>query len=344
MNLLFTSAGRRSYLIEYFKEALGDRGVIHAANSSLYSTAMEFSDYAIQSPLIHEEAYIPFLKAYCIQHDITAIIPLFDVDLPILAKNQREFNDIGVTIIVSSEEVINRCNDKWKTYIFLKEKGFHTPLTYLSISDVQEAIRLEQLDFPLIVKPRWGMGSVSVYEVENMEELIVLYEKTKRTIHSTYLTFEAQQSIEQSIIIQEKLIGQEYGLDVINDLDGEYQAVIVKKKLSMRSGETDCAETVVNHELVKVGEQLSRSLGHVGNLDVDAFNVKGVPFILEMNARFGGGYPFSHMANANLPEAIIKWLAHEKVEKSLLEADIGIVSVKNLTIIKIGNRNPIPAS
>ena len=34
MNILFTSGGRRSYLIKYFKEALGNQGEIHVANSS----------------------------------------------------------------------------------------------------------------------------------------------------------------------------------------------------------------------------------------------------------------------------------------------------------------------
>ena len=33
MNILLTSAGRRTYLVEYFKEALAGHGKVYASNS-----------------------------------------------------------------------------------------------------------------------------------------------------------------------------------------------------------------------------------------------------------------------------------------------------------------------
>ena len=116
-------------------------------------------------------------------------------------------------------------------------------------------------------------------------------------------------------------------------LNGNYMMTVVKKKYAMRSGEADCAETVETKELDHLGAKLSRIMRHIGNLDTDAFIVNGVPFILEMNARFGGGYPFSHLAGINLPKAIIKWLKGEQVERSLLEPTIGVIGHKELTIV-----------
>lgn len=29
--------------------------------------------------------------------------------------------------------------------------------------------------------------------------------------------------------------------------------------------------------------------------------------VLELNPRFGGGYPYSHVAGANIPAAIVSW-------------------------------------
>lgn len=98
-------------------------------------------------------------------------------------------------------------------------------------------------------------------------------------------------------------MGQEYGLDVINDLEGNYQNTIVKQKYAMRSGETDCALTVRWEEADKLGKTLSILLHHIGNLDVDVFKVEEKIYVLEMNARFGGGYPFSHLAGVDLPQA-----------------------------------------
>ena len=34
MNILLTSAGRRGYMVNYFKEALGEQGEVHVANST----------------------------------------------------------------------------------------------------------------------------------------------------------------------------------------------------------------------------------------------------------------------------------------------------------------------
>jgi carbamoyl-phosphate synthase large subunit len=75
----------------------------------------------------------------------------------------------------------------------------------------------------------------------------------------------------------------------------------------MRSGETDIAITLKNEILEKLGEKLSKSLKHTGNLDVDVFFDGKTPYILELNPRFGGGYPFTHLAGGNVVMAYIDW-------------------------------------
>lgn len=333
MNILFTSAGRRSYLVNYFKEALNGKGKVHVANSSRLSTAMISGDYSVVAPSIYEKEYIPFLKSYCIHNKIQAIIPLFDLDLIMLSRCKKEFKEIGVQVIVSSEEVIAVCNDKWESYNFLKKKGFNTPTTFLTVNDALKAIGKGEIHFPLMVKPRWGMGSISIFEADNVEELSIFYQRALKTIQSTYLSYNAIQNVDACIIIQEKLEGQEYGMDIINNLKGDYELTVIKEKKAMRSGETDCAEVVYNERLEKAGERLSGILKHIGNLDVDAFIVNGNPYILELNARFGGGYPFSHIAGVNLPKAILNWLKGETVEKALFSPQIGVIGFKELTMV-----------
>ena len=333
MNILLTSAGRRGYLVNYFKEAVGDSGEVHVGNSSPNSPAMKYGHQSVVTPIIYSEHYIPFLLKYCLDHNIDALIPLYDIDLPILANHESEFDEIGVKVIVSRKEVITICNDKWLTFNYLKKNGFNTPKTFLRVKDALEAIRKKAISFPLIIKPRWGMGSISIFEVENREELEVLFNKTKRIIHSTYLSFESQQNIENCVLIQEKLDGQEYGLDVINDLHGNYKVTSIKKKIAMRSGETDSAETIIDARLNSMGEKLSNQLKHIGNLDVDAFIVDEIPYVLEMNARFGGGYPFSHLAGVNLPKAIVQWLENELVCDTLLAGKVGVVGYKDIKLL-----------
>lgn len=333
LNLLFTSVGRRSYLVEYFKEALNGNGSVHVANSSDTSPAFRVADYSVVTPLIYDENYIPFLLDYCKNNSINAIISLFDIDLPILSQNKEKFKEIGTSVIVSAPEVIDRCNDKWNTYKFLTGAGFNAPATYINIEDALNDIDNGKISFPLMVKPRWGMGSIAVFEAENKEELKVFYKKVQRNIMNTYLKYESNQDSEKCVLIQEKIIGQEYGLDIINDLNGNYVNTICKMKRAMRSGETDCAVTVSDSELVSIGEKLSKSMGHIGNLDVDVFKGKNAVYVLEMNARFGGGYPFSHMAGVNLPLAIVKWLRGEPVDIGILTAESDVLAQKDIRLV-----------
>lgn len=335
MNILLTSVGRRSYLVKYFKEALGENGEVHVSNSSSITPAFIYADQSTITPLIYENEYIPFLINYCINNKIKAIISLFDIDLLILSVNKKAFEEIGVQVIVSDKDVINICNDKLATYKFLVESGFNAPKTFVSIKTVLEEIKKKEIKFPLIIKPRWGMGSIGVFEAENQYELEVFYNKAISKIKSSYLKYESQENLEQSVLIQEKLPGQEYGLDIINNLKGEYQNTIVKKKYAMRSGETDCAETVDDYDLKTIGKAISEKLRHIANMDMDIFVDGSIFYILELNARFGGGYPFTHIAGVNLPLAIVKWLRGEKVDKSLLTERVGVISQKVIELIEI---------
>src|SRR5690606_21845147 len=110
--------------------------------------------------------YIDFLLEYCLSNSIDAIISLFDVDLPVLAKHKYIFEQKQITLVVSDLQIINLCNDKWMTFSFLSENNFNTPNTFLDIEKCKEAIRSKIISFPIIIKPRWGMGSVGIFEAE----------------------------------------------------------------------------------------------------------------------------------------------------------------------------------
>jgi len=328
MNILFTSSGRRGYLLRFFKEALNGKGLVHAANSIAINTAFLEADRTVVTPLIHDKNYIGFLLDYCDRFAIKVIIPLFDMDLPVLAANIELFQDKGITLVASSTDVAKVCNDKWETYTFLSRNGFHTPMTYLSLNSAVNAISEGELSFPVMVKPRWGMASIGIYVAEDMNELNVLHTKTRRDIERSYLRYESAGSEDSDVITQEILLGQEYGLDVINDLNGSYITTFAKKKIAMRAGETDAAITIKDAMLSDLGKTLSGFLGHKANLDVDVIVSGKKPYILEMNARFGGGYPFSHLAGADLPKAILSWIKGKPADPSCFTLSEGVITMK----------------
>ncbi len=176
-----------------------------------------------------------------------------------------------------------------------------------------------------------------VYQADNDEELRVLDKKIRREIQNGYLKYEAAQDLGSCVLVQEKVCGRELGMDVVNDLEGRYRMAVVKEKTAMRAGETDGAVTVERPLLAETGRRLSGLLKHRGNLDVDILESDGKWFVLEMNARFGGGYPFSHAAGLHLPYALVMWAAGKEPEARYLQARMGIRAQKDIRILALNS-------
>ena len=334
MNILLTSAGRRAYMVKYFKEVLGNEGKVYVSNSDDKSIAFKYADERVISPLIYDENYIPFLLDFCKKKSIDILISLFDIDLLILARHKKEFEKIGTKVIVSDPHIVEICNDKWKTFQFLKDNGFCVPASFLDLNEVIFQIAIGKLSYPIIVKPRYGCGSISVAIAYDEDDLRYLLKKANEDIAHSYLKYESAVT-DNKVIFQECLKGQEYGADIINDLNGKTQNVIIRKKIAMRSGETDIAELVDEPVIKNVLEKLGSLSKHIANMDCDIFLVNDVPYILEMNARFGGGYPFSHMGGCNLPKAIVEWVKGNTVSKDMISVETGITGFKEICITRL---------
>lgn len=316
-------------MVSYFKNSLKSEGHVHAINNTL-TYALTLADYYAIAPNIYDSGYVDFLLSYCCKYDIKAIIPLFDIDLPILSKNNAAFQSKGIKVIVSDFEVTQICNDKWQTQLFLRDHGIKYPKTFLSVEDCLEQINTGAAKYPFMIKPRWGMGSIAVYKAENVEELWVLFKKSKIDALKTYLKYESISDINNCILIQEFLEGEEYGIDVFNDFEGEYVTCVPMLKLSMRAGETDIAEIIESQNLVALGRKLSDSLKHIGILDVDVIYNAGQPYVIDINCRFGGQYPFCHLGGVNFSKAIIDLLKIGSIDPQDLNIKYGTVTIKDI--------------
>lgn len=237
---------------------------------------------------------------------VKALVSLNDLELPIIANNKSKLEEAGVTVIVSGPEVVNTCFDKWKTRLFLDSINVKTPKTYISYEDAKKAIKNQELNFPLVIKPRWGSASIGIEFPESEEDLELAFRLLSLRLSKTILADVSRNDIEHAILIQEKLTGQEYGMDVMNDLNGGFIASFTKMKLAMRDGETDKAISVYDERFNEVGRKLGEGLKHIGNLDVDIFETDAGLYVLELNPRFGGGYPFTHESGVNLPKILIE--------------------------------------
>ena len=332
VNILLSAVGRRDYLIDYFKD-LSDYVVrIIAVNSIEDTTAMWKADASYISPEIRSKDYIPFLLQVCEKESVDIIISLFDLDTLFLSYNKNKFDEIGVKLIMPEFNIVETCLDKLKMSSYLSDNEFDTPITFTGLDEVERALENRTIDFPLIIKPRWGQGSIATEIVYDNIELYHAHKLLSRKIKSTSISHIETLNFKNTLLIQEFIKGQEYGVDCINDLKGSSKAVIIKKKITMRAGETDAAVTVLDDAINEVISRLGNMIKHISIVDIDVIKSDGRVYIIDINPRFGGGYPFSQAAGVNLPKAILDWYFGVKTNQKNLNYKVNILSLKGIAL------------
>jgi len=326
INILITSVGRRTKLIEYFKKELNGEGKIIAVDCSNLAPGLYIADKYYIVPRINHPNYINTLKDICKKEKITAIISLIDPELSLLAKHSDEFNKIGTNTIVSSYEMCELFLDKYETFKFCRKNNFNCAKTYSSFIDFQEALNKKEINFPVFIKPRKGSASLNINIARNIEEAKIIFTSS------------------EDMIIQEFLNGQEIGVDVYIDMiSKKVVSIFIKEKLAMRAGETDKSKSIKSEKLFRLIEEFVTKAELIGPIDIDVFDINGEYYISEVNPRFGGGYPHAYECGINFPKYIINNLKGIKNIKQIgnYQEDVYMMKHDILTIkegCKILNR------
>jgi carbamoyl-phosphate synthase large subunit len=314
MNVLFTCAGRRTFAIRAFQQALNNCGRVFACDASPDAPALQIADKGFVVPPADADNYLDMLLTICREQRVRLLIPAVEPELPLLAAHRARFLEIGTLPLVSSPEIIAICYDKLETATFLERCGLAAPRTYVRLDAAREALSRGELSFPLVVKPRWGVSSIGLAFAEDDQELDLAFKMAEKQIAHSFLAQASAAASRRCVLIQERLSGEEYGLDIVNDLRGRHVCTFAKRKLRMRAGQTDRAVTVKDATLEELGRLIGEKLGHTGILDCDLFVSGRGCHVIDLNPRMGGGYPFSHVAGANLPAALIAWLNGEQAD------------------------------
>ena len=329
MNVLITSAGRRDYLVEYFREALAD-GRVLAADASESASALGAADEGFVLPAFTSGDYAPALLHLVRTQHVGLLLTVNDLEALVLAPLGDVLRAEGCLSMVPSLAVVRTTMDKVALARHCRRAGIASPHTHMSATDARRAVARDKLRFPLVVKPRSGSASIGMYVVHGPEEL-----EAAVVLSAAVGPADAAgpRSAPSGVLVQERLRGPEYGIDVVNDADGHYVTTLMRRKLAMRSGETDKAVTVYEPRLEHLGRQLSSSLGHRGCLDCDVIVQDGTPYLIDANPRFGGGYPFMHEAGSDVPGAYVAWAEGRTPAPECFTYRTGVVGAKSSRVI-----------
>lgn len=279
MKVLITSAGRRVSLLENFRRAAtalsGAKAGVYAVDlDPSRSAACHRADDHGTVPRADDPSYVERLLELCAAWKIDVVVPTIDTELLPLALARETFAARGISVAVSSPEVCRTFHSKRETAKFFVNKGVTTPAI---IDD------LERAEFPLFAKLDDSSRSVGAGRVDSFAAAVALRAKNP------------------AYVFQPIVEGIEYTVDAFVDRRGEVLGVVPRCRLEVRDGEVSKGLAVKAPEIIAAVRDLCASTaGAYGTMTVQLFQLPdGSLSFIEVNPRFGGGYPLTMHAGAD---------------------------------------------
>lgn len=295
-NILITSAGKRVALTRYFKETLNrffpEAKVFIADMNPEMAPVSYVCDGSFKVPRVNAPEYPAELLKICEDNNVGMVIATIDTELLLLSDLKVEFKQKDIHVMVSDKVFVNMCRDKRNTGDFFAKHGVRVP---------KEVDKFNP-SFPLFAKPYDGSLSANLHYIKCQEELSPEILEDPKLLFMEYI---------------DKKVYKEYTVDMYFGKDNRVKCIVPRERIEIRAGEINKGRTAKNEILTFLKKKLGYIEGCVGCICVQLFfhpETKDMVGI-EINPRFGGGYPLTYMCGGNFPELLIReYFLGEEIE------------------------------
>ena len=281
--LLRTAAGSPNTVTQYRAfQALGCR--IVAADCEAASVGFHFADAWHVVPRVADPDYLEWILEICRAEAVDLFMPALDEELALFAGCRDRFEAIGTRLLLSGPVPLAICLDKFRTYQYFHATGIPTPHTVTAADFGPDSFDR----YPVIVKPRAGRGSTGVHLARDPAEAAFFA------------------GYEENAVVQARLEGIEYTLDLLADLASDVRILSPRQRLATESGISSKGLTGWREAFVAPVRAMVKGLGLVGPLNVQCFVAPdGSVGFTEINARLAGTAILSQAAGVPLFEGIL---------------------------------------
>ncbi|HET9438012.1 MAG TPA: ATP-grasp domain-containing protein, partial [Gaiellaceae bacterium] len=301
MVVMLTSVGQRVDIARAFRAA---GATTLGIDADPLAPALYHCDRRVIVPRIAEPAYVPTLAALREEHDVCLVIPLNDLDFPVLARERRRL--APALVLLPDPEVSARMSDKLEAHRFFVSSGIPSPRSWAP-EEVPEDVR-----YPVLVKAREGFGSRNIFRAADRAQL------------DFFLAYTDVPSF-----VQEACLGEEFSIDVFCDLEGRCLNAIPRTMLLSKGGESIKGASIRDRELIEHGARVAETVGIKGPANVQCFREPdGSLPITDVNTRFGGGFPVPLAAGGRYPELALALARGERPEPQLGDFREGVVMTR----------------
>lgn len=249
-----------------------------------------------ENPLIAKKEYERIFQEK--KYDL--VVPLSDFSAEIASRHKKEWeSNFHFKIAVNEWDTFSNVIDKNKTMKLCIEHGIPAPKTLIS-NNLIEDLKSINFKYPVVVKPRTGVGSIGFHILKNEEE-VILFLTSYDNSHGPLLV---QEYIEQN--------GEpQYGAEMFRDHNGNIKAALVAKVVRwfpIDGGSRLCSIAIHNEDIINSCKELVDALNWNGyaNIDLvwDAKEKKAK--ILELNGRTGASVKLDFLSGVNISELILE--------------------------------------
>ena len=284
INVLFVGAGKKVELIQTFLYAAGNLGInmnTFGADSSLSEPAMLACKYQRRTMLPTNEGYSEQILNICTKDKIDIVIPMGE-EQAVLAKNKSEFENQGIVLLLSSNEIVDICMDKNQVINFFSACGVHTPKVFSDIKDFDDV-------YPVAVEIKEKTKGIFSYKASNRKEL------------------EYYCSMFENYLIRPYIEGDAYEIDVMCDFNGRIIYITPRIKEAATAGAIATYRVVQDEMMILETAKIVSNIKPIGPLTLGVIkdNATGFNYFVSMWPFFSNNVAVSIKAGADSPCALL---------------------------------------
>jgi len=244
------------------------------------------------------------------KEDISMIIPCLDAELPLYIKYQDEIEQLGIKVVLPSEENFELRN-KNKLDKLSQELNIIYPKTFeiTSIDDLQKITK--EISYPIMVKGNY----YKAYKAYNLDSAIDYFYKI-----SNEWGF--------PILIQEVVSGEELNLVGVANGKGDLTGAVTIKKLTTTDiGKIWTGITIEHKPMMQLAQKFVEQTKWKGPFELECIVDNNDVFLIEINPRFPAWVYFATGVGINLPRQLIN-IANNQDVKIQLQYEVGKMYVR----------------
>lgn len=226
------------------------------------------------------------------------VVPLGDASAKFLSQHKDEIAP-GTRVAVNDWDTFQYAIDKAKTMRVCRELGVPAPKTVFG-DDLAEQIESTDFIYPVVVKPRTGLGSIG-FNIIAAKDKLLEYLKQYDGANGPLLVQEYVKQGKQP----------QYRADLFRTKDGEFKAAIVGKVTRwypLDGGSGIFVVSVRDDEIIENCKRLLDAIGWIGyaNIDMVYDESAGKAKIVEINGRTGASIKIDFVSGINVSQLILE--------------------------------------